>query len=117
MKRSAIVGPGCPHGAAEDTDVGVGEDRVDGGDVDGEDCLGLRGDELSPGGPGASRGGIEAGVLEDRPDGGRGDPMAEATSSPWMRRYPHPGFSRAIRSTSTRNSGNVGWAAGSSSRI
>jgi len=31
MKRSAIVGPGCPHGAAEDTDVGVGEDRVDGG--------------------------------------------------------------------------------------
>ena len=25
------VGPGCPHGAAEDTDASVGEDRVEGG--------------------------------------------------------------------------------------
>jgi hypothetical protein len=25
------VGPRCPHGAAEDTDVGAGEDRVEGG--------------------------------------------------------------------------------------
>ena len=55
------------------------EDRVDDvGEVDGEDRVGLRGEELSPGRAGASRGGVEAGGLEDRPDGGGGDPVAEA---------------------------------------
>jgi hypothetical protein len=54
------------------------EDRVDVGEVDGEDRVGLRGQELAPGRPGPSRSRIEAGFLEDRPDGGRGDRMAES---------------------------------------
>jgi hypothetical protein len=54
------------------------EDGVDVGEVDGEDRVGLGGEELSPGWAGASWGGVEAGGLEDRPDGGRGDLVAES---------------------------------------
>jgi hypothetical protein len=54
------------------------EDGVDLGEVDREDRVGLRGEELSPGRAGGSRGGVETGTLEDRPDGGGGDPVAEA---------------------------------------
>jgi hypothetical protein len=54
------------------------EDGVNTREVDREDGLGLRGEELPPGRAGASRSGIEAGGLEDRPDGGGGDRMAEA---------------------------------------
>ena len=34
-------------------------------------------------------------LLEDRPDRARGERGPEPTSSPWIRRYPQPGFSRA----------------------
>ena len=78
------------------------EDGVDVGEVDREDSLGFRGDELSPGRSGPSRGGIEAGFLEDRPDGGRGDRMAEADQFALDSSVPHVGFSWAIRSTSAR---------------
>jgi len=39
------------------------------------------------------------------------------TSSPWMRRYPHLGFSRAMRSTSARMGGATGWSTGTSPRV
>src|SRR3954452_11867068 len=51
---------------------------VDVREVDGDDRVGLRGQELAPGRAGASRSRIEAGLLEDRPDGGRGDRMADS---------------------------------------
>jgi hypothetical protein len=43
------------------------EDGVDVGDVDGEDGVGLGGEELSPGGSGALWGGVDAGGLKDLP--------------------------------------------------
>ena len=43
------------------------EDGVDVGEVDGEDGLGLGGEELSPGGSGAWWGGVDAGGLKDLP--------------------------------------------------
>ena len=75
--------PGDVHAAAavldhhEDVEAAQ-EDGVDVGEVDREDRVGLRGEELSPGRAGPSRGGVEAGGLEDRPDGGGGDLVAEA---------------------------------------
>jgi hypothetical protein len=54
------------------------EDGVDVGEVDREDRVGLRGQELSPGRPGPAGRGIESGVLQDLPDGGGGDLVAEA---------------------------------------
>ena len=54
------------------------EDGVDVGEVDREDRVGLRGEELPPGRVGPSRGGVEAGGLEDRPDGGGRYPVADA---------------------------------------
>ena len=75
--------PGDVHAAAavldhhEDVEAAQ-EDGVDVGEVDREDRVGLRGEELSPGRSGPSRGGIDAGGLQDRPDGGGGDPVAES---------------------------------------
>jgi hypothetical protein len=40
--------------------------RIDVGEADREDRVGLRGEELSPGRPGPSRSGIDASFLEDR---------------------------------------------------
>jgi hypothetical protein len=57
--------------AAQENGVNVSE-------VDREDRLGLRGQELAPGRSAPSRSRIKAGLLEDRPDGGRGDLVAEA---------------------------------------
>jgi hypothetical protein len=54
------------------------EDRVDVGEIDGEDRMGLRGEELAPGRAGPLRGGIDACGLEDLPHRRRGDPVAEA---------------------------------------
>jgi hypothetical protein len=54
------------------------EDGVDVGEVDGEDGVGLGGEELSPGRSGSSWRGIESGVFHDLPDGGGGDGVAEA---------------------------------------
>jgi hypothetical protein len=65
--------PGDMHAAAavldHDEDVEAAqEDGVDVGEVDGEDGVGLRGEELSPGRTGPSGRGIESRVLQDRPD-------------------------------------------------
>jgi hypothetical protein len=62
--------PGDVHAAGgvldDDQEVEPAEDDgVDVGEVDGEDGMGLRGEELSPGGTGPSGRGIESGVLED----------------------------------------------------
>ena len=43
------------------------EDGVDVGEVDGEDCVGLRGQELAPGRSGPVRGRIDPGGLQDSP--------------------------------------------------
>ena len=64
--------PGEVHAAAavldheEDVEAAQ-EDGVDVGEVDREDRVGLRGQELSPGRAGSSGRGIEPGVLEDLP--------------------------------------------------
>jgi hypothetical protein len=83
------------------------EDGVDVGEVDREDRVGLRGQELSPGraGPSGRRidalfkmlQTVEATTVWPRP-----------TSSPWTRLYPQRGFSRAIRSTNARIGGGRG---------
>ena len=93
------------------------EDRVDVGEVDGEDRVGLRGEELAPGRPGSSRSRIEAGFLEDRPGGGRGDRMAEsdqfavdaAVAPPWVL----PGDAQYQRSDRLRDR----WSSGLSSSV
>jgi hypothetical protein len=74
---------GDVHAAAavldHDEDVEAAqEDGVDVGEVDGEDRVGLRGEELSPCRSGPSRGRIETGGLEDLPDGGGGDRVPES---------------------------------------
>src|SRR4051812_28196267 len=48
------------------------------GEVDGEDAVGLRGQELLPGRFCAAGRWVDAGSLEDLPDGGRGDVVAES---------------------------------------
>ena len=65
--------PGEVHVAAavldhEENVEAAQEDRVDVGEVDGEDGVGLRGEELAPGRACPSGRGIEPGVLQDRPD-------------------------------------------------
>ena len=114
--------PGEVYAAAvvfdHDEDVEAAEEHgVDVGEVDREDGVGLRSEELSPGRSGPSRGGIEAGFLEDRPDGGRGDRMAEADQfaldssvpPPWVL----PGHPQHQRPDGLRD----GRTAGLSSRI
>jgi hypothetical protein len=54
------------------------EDGVDVSEVDGEDRVCLRRQELSPGRAGPSRSGIETGGFKDLPDGGGGDTVAES---------------------------------------
>ena len=54
------------------------EHGVDVGEVDGEDGVSLRGQELAPGRAGPSGRGIEPCLLHDLPDGGGGDGVAEA---------------------------------------
>ena len=54
------------------------KDGVDVGEVDREDRVGLRGEELSPGRSGPLRGRVDAGGLQDCPDGGGGDVVAES---------------------------------------
>jgi hypothetical protein len=61
--------PGDVHAAAAVLDhhqdvEAAQEDGVDVGEVDGEDRVGLRGEELSPGWSGPLRGGIDAGGLQ-----------------------------------------------------
>jgi hypothetical protein len=75
--------PGDVHaaGAVLDHDEEVEaaeEDGVDVGEVDREDRVGLRGQELSPGRAGALRGGVDASVLQDCPHGGGGEVVAES---------------------------------------
>jgi hypothetical protein len=47
---------------------------------------------------------LDAGLSEEQPHGARGHPYPSCTSSPWTRRYPHVGFSAAIRRIRRRNS-------------
>ena len=54
------------------------EDGVDVGEIDREDGVGLRAEELRPGWASPSWRGIESGVLQDFPDGRGGHGMAEA---------------------------------------
>jgi hypothetical protein len=54
------------------------EHGVDVGEIDREDRVGLRGQELSPGRPGPSGRRIETRILENCPDGRGGHGMAEA---------------------------------------
>ena len=66
--------PGEVHAAApvldHDQDVeATQEDRVDMGEIDRENRVSLRGQELLPGRPGPSWSGIETGSLENRPHG------------------------------------------------
>jgi len=53
------------------------EDGVEVGEVDREDCVGLRCEELSPGRSGPLRSGIDPGGLKDLPHRRRGDLVAE----------------------------------------
>jgi hypothetical protein len=96
--------PGEVHAAAvvldHDQDVEPAEeDGVDVGEVDGEDRVGLRGEELCPGRSGPQWGRIDAGAFKIVQTVEAVTQWPSPTSSPWIRRYPHVGFSRAIRST------------------
>jgi len=62
------------------------EDGVDVGDVDREDRVGLRGEELFPGRSGPLQGGVDAGGLEDFQTVEAATGWPSPTSSPWMRR-------------------------------
>src|SRR3954452_7398743 len=82
------------------------EDGVDVGEVDGEDRVGLRGQELSPGRSGPARSRIDAGALEDLPHCRRGDRVAEpdeiavdsAVAPPWvLPRHPQHQIANALR--------------------
>ena len=105
--------PGEVHAAAvmldHDQDVeAVQEDGVDVGEVDGEDRVRLRGQELSLGRSGPLGCGIDSGDLQDLPHRRGGDLVAESDQLALDASIPHRGFSRAIRSTSAR----IGWATG-----
>jgi hypothetical protein len=83
--RSGGVGgdPGNVYAAASVLDhhqyvEAAQEDSVDVGEVDGEDRLGLRAEELAPGRSGPLRSGVNARGLEDLPHRRGGHPVAEA---------------------------------------
>ena len=83
--------PGDVHATAavldHDQDVKAAqEDGVDVGEVDGEDRVGLRGEELSPGGSGPLRGGVDARGLEIIHTAEAATWWPSPTSSPWMQR-------------------------------
>jgi hypothetical protein len=93
------------------------EDGVDVGEVDGEDCAGLCGQELSPGRSGLSGSGVDASGVEDLPHGGGGDVLAEpdelaldASVAPAGVLSSHPQYQSVDGFRS-------GWAAGSASRV
>jgi hypothetical protein len=83
-------GPGGVGGDAEDVHSTGGVfddeervepvqgDRVEVEQVAGQDCLGLRAEELRPGWSGAPRGGIDPGRVQDLPDGGGADSVAKS---------------------------------------
>ena len=82
--------PGEVHAATlvldHDEDVEAAqEDGVDVGEVDREDRMGLRGQELSPGRPGPSGRGIEARVLRMFQTVEAATGWPSPTSSPWIR--------------------------------
>ena len=93
------------------------EDGVDVGEVDREDRLGLGGEELSPGRSGPARAGSMPAAFKIFHTVDAAIRWPSPTSSPWMRRYPHLGFSRANRSTSARTGCATGGRPGLSSRV
>jgi len=81
--NAAGSNPGEVHAATvvldDEEDVEAPQEHgVDVGEVDGEDRVGLRGQELAPGRPGPPGRGIEPGVLHDSPHGRSGDGTAKA---------------------------------------
>jgi hypothetical protein len=70
------------------------EDGVDVGEVDGEDGVGLGGQELAPGRPGPSGRGIEPAFFRIFQTVEAATAWPSPTNSPWMRLQPHRGFSR-----------------------
>jgi hypothetical protein len=85
----------------------VPQQRVDAKEVRGENAVCLGAQEFSPARPFAARGGIDTGPLQNRPHRAGRKPVAQAASSPWIRRCPHVAFSVARRSTNRRSSGAV----------
>jgi hypothetical protein len=86
------------------------EDRLDVGEVDSEDRVGLRGEELGPGRSGSAGCGIYSGGLQDLPDRGRGDAVAKSDEfAVDSSVYPQVGFSRSSwRTTSRTGCGVIG---------
>jgi len=84
------------------------EDGVDVGEVDREDRLGLRGQELPPGRPGPAGCWSEPRALQDLPDGRGGHGMAEADQLTLDAPIAPAGILSGIRSTKTRIGCGVG---------
>jgi hypothetical protein len=105
--------PGDVHAAAavldnhEDVEAAQ-EDGVDVGEIDRQDRVGLRGQELSPGRPGSSWSRLESRALQDPPYGRGGHAMAEADQLALDAPVPQRGLSRAICSTRIRIGGGTG---------
>ena len=76
--------------------------------VAGEDRVSLGPEKLGPGRPATLWRGVDCGCVEDLPDGGGADLVAEAGESPWIRRYPHVGFSVDRRTARVRNPEGMG---------
>jgi hypothetical protein len=79
------AGDARPPGFVLDNDEQAEEDGVKVGEVDGEDGLGVRGEELVPGRSRPERSWIDSGGLQDLPHGRRSDQWSSPVSSPWYR--------------------------------
>jgi hypothetical protein len=94
MQRDAEDADAARHVSDHSQDIGLGAvEQVNAEEVAGQDRLGLGAQELCPGRPGPPRRGVDAVGPEDLLYGRRRDLDSQADSSPWIRRYPQPGFS------------------------
>ena len=94
-----------------DDDQGVDAPQEHGVHVDEvgrEDAGGLGGQELLPRRAAAAWCGADTGIVQNLPHRGRRDGRPSFVSSPWIRRYPHTGFSFASRTTRRAMLGTVG---------
>lgn len=92
-------------GTVRDDDQGVEAPQEHGvhvSEVDGEDAVGLGGQELLPGGARAAGRGVDPGGVQDLPDRGGRDRVAELSSSPCTRRRLQVGLSVVMPITSLR---------------
>lgn len=102
---------GVEHAAGFDVDEEQHVVAAKGGGVDGEEVGCDRSLGAQKPGPGDRRTfgcRVDAIILEDLPDGRGGEVWPRPTSSPWMRRCPQVGFSRASRTIRRRSSIAVG---------